>query len=100
MALETRTQHTLVDPTTQPMVSSFAGAPRLKDLKGKRMGLLDDSKPNAGELLQALADLLKEDYGVADTVYHRKATASRPADPEAIAQIGRECDFAIVAVGD
>ena len=100
MPLETRTQHTLVDPTTQPMVSSFSGAPRLKDLKGRRVGLLDDSKPNAGELLQALADLLKAGYGVGDVVYHRKPTASKPADPEVIAQIGRECDFAIVAVGD
>ena len=98
--LETRTQHTLVDPTTQPLVSSFAGAPRLKDLKGRRVGLLDDSKPNAGELLRALADLLKEEYGVADVVYHRKPTASRPAAPEVIAQMGGECDFAIVAVGD
>ena len=100
MALETRTQHMLVDPTTQPIVASFTGAPRLKDLKGKRVGLIDDSKPNGKELLEELADLLKARYGVADVMYHRKPSASKPADPEVIARMGVECDYTIVAIGD
>ena len=100
MALETRQQHMLVDPTTQPVIARFTGAPRLKDLRGKRVGLIDDSKPNGKELLEELADLLKARYRVADVMYHRKPSASKPADPAVIAQMGKECDYAIVAIGD
>jgi len=90
----------LVDPTTQPIVASFRGAPRLRDLRGKRVGLIDDSKPNGKELLEELADLLKARYEVADVMYHRKPSASKPADPKVIARMGRECDYVIVAIGD
>ena len=100
MALETRRQYTLVDPTTQPIVASFAGAPRLKDLRDKRVGLIDNSKPNGKQLLEELADLLKTRYGVKDVVYHRKPSQSRPAAPEVIARMAGECDYAIAAIGD
>ena len=100
MALDTRKQYLLVDPTTQPIIASFTGARRLQDLKGKRVGLIDDSKPNGKELLEELADLLKSRYGVANVMYHRKPSASKPADPEVVSQMGKECDYAIVAIGD
>ena len=100
MALDTRKQYLLVDPTTQPIIPSFTGAPRLKDLRGKRVGLIDDRKPNGKELLEELADLLKARFGIEDIVYHQKASPSVVADPEVIARIGRECDYALVAIGD
>ena len=100
MAIETRKQYALVDPTTQPIAASFTGAPRLKDLRGKRIALIDDSKPNGKELLEELAELLKSRYGVKDVTYHRKPSASKPADPEVIARMGKECDYGIVAIGD
>ena len=100
MALDTRKQQMLVDPTTQPIAASFSGAPRLRDLRGKRVGLIDDSKPNGKELLEELAELLKSRYGVADIMYHRKPSASKPADPDAVSRMGESCDYAIVAIGD
>ena len=100
MALETRRQYTLVDPTTKPTAVSFSGVARLSDLRNKRVGLIDDSKPNGKELLEELADLLGARYGVAAVKYHRKPSASKPANPEVVTQMGRECDYAIVAIGD
>ena len=100
MALDTRKRYMLADPTTRPIAASFTGAQRLNDLRGKRVGLIDDSKPNGKEILEDLADLLKARYGVADVMYHRKPSASKPADPEVVAQMGKECDYAIVAIGD
>ena len=49
---------------------------------------------------EELADLLKARYEVADVMYHRKPSASKPADPKVIARMGRECDYVIVAIGD
>ena len=100
MAIDTHKEQVLVDPTTQPMIAAFTGAPRLRELRGKRVGLIDDSKPNGKELLEELADLIKERYGVADVKYHRKPSASKPADPQVVAELGKECDYVIVAIGD
>jgi predicted GTPase len=90
----------LVDPTTQPLVASFNVAPRLLDIRGKRIGLIDDSKTNARELLEDLASILEDRYETSVALYHRKPSASKPADPQVVTQMAEECDGAIVAVGD
>ena len=99
MVKSANAQYLLVDPTTSPVVPSFVAAPRLSDLKNKRIGLIDDSKENAKELLEIIADLIKEKFGIESVCYHRKPSASKPADPEVISNMNNECDFAIVAIG-
>jgi hypothetical protein len=98
--MTTTNEHVLVNPVTQPVIAPFNGAPRLASLAGTRLGLIDDSKPNGKELLEELADLLKARYGVSDVVYHRKPSASKPADPEVVTRMGKDVDYAIVAIGD
>ena len=92
--------HTLVDPTTQPRGTEFDGVARLGDIRGKRVGLIDDSKTNARELLEDLASVLDRRYGIRVESYHRKPTSSKPADPSVIKKMAADCDFAIVAIGD
>lgn len=99
MAIATRQQHLLVDPTTSPMVPEFTPPPRLSDLANKRLGLIDDSKENAQELLEEITALLRQRYGVAEVHYHRKPSASKPADPDVIQELARSCDYAVVAIG-
>ena len=99
MVRSANAQYLLVDPTTSPVVPSFVAAPRLSDLKNKRIGLIDDSKENAKELLNIIADVIEEKFGVESVCYHRKPSASKPADPEVISNMTNECDFAIVAIG-
>ena len=43
------TMHTLVDPTTRPIIPTFVSAPRLDTLENKRVGLIDDAKDGARE---------------------------------------------------
>ena len=92
-------QYLLVDPTTSPVVPPFVAASRLSDLTNKRIGLIDDSKENAKELLEIIADVIGEKFGVERIFYHRKPSASKPADPELISKMANECDYAIVAIG-
>ena len=99
MATSTSTQHLLVDPTTSPIVPSFVSAPRLSSLTDKRIGLIDDAKENARELLEEIAELLKERFGVASVSYHRKPSASKPPDPDVIEAMASDCDYVIVAIG-
>ena len=99
MATETKRQHMLVNPVTQPVVPPFDFAPRITDLKNKRVGLIDDSKENAKELLEEITNILRERYGVVEVSYHAKPSASKPADPEVIEAMAGDCDFVIVAIG-
>lgn len=93
-------EYTLVNPTTEPVVAPFDGAPRLPTLAGARLGLIDDSKRNADGLLEELSETLRTRYEIAGVAWHRKPSASRPADPAAIAALVKDCDAVVIAIGD
>ena len=100
MVTETRSRLLLVDPTTRPIFAETTGAARLRDLSNKRVGLIDDSKTNAKELLEEIASILRKRFGVATVKYHRKPSASKPATPELVRELAEECDYVVVGVGD
>jgi hypothetical protein len=62
----------LYNPTAEPRAINAALAPRLDSLKGKRAGILDNSKANAGTLMLAVTKILQERYGVAAEVIKRE----------------------------
>ena len=93
-------EHVLVNPTTEAIIAPFDGAPRLPTLAGTRLGVIDDSKRNADVLLEELVEVLRTRYEISDVKWHRKPSASKPADPEVIRDMAESCDSVIVAVGD
>ncbi len=93
------TKHILVDPTTEPIIPGFIPAPRLDSLANKRVGLIDDAKDGAQVLLEEIADVLSERYGVASVNYHRKPSASKPVDPDILQDMTKDCDYIVVAIG-
>ena len=54
-------------------------AARRRDLRGCRIGILDNSKPNAGVLLGRVAQLLAERTGAGPIRIWQKPGSSRPA---------------------
>jgi hypothetical protein len=100
MPQEQSREYTLVDPTTQPVAAAFGGAPRLASLAGARIGLIDDSKRNADVLLEELVEALRSRYEIGNVQWHRKPSASRPADPAAMRELAQHCDAIVIAVGD
>lgn len=93
-------EYVLVKPTTEPVDVPFYGARRLTSLAGTRLGVIDDSKKNADVFLQELVEVLRTRYEISEVMWHRKPSASRPADPAAIRELAQQCDAVIVAVGD
>lgn len=75
-------------------------AARVADLKGLRVGLLDNTKWNANKLLRKMRDELAQQYDFSVVNYYRKESFSRFADPELIAQIAKENDIVLTAIGD
>ena len=66
---------TVYDPTADPKSTGVTLAPRLDTFKGKRAGILDNGKPNAGFLMLAVAERLRASYGVTEIVKREKPVA-------------------------
>jgi hypothetical protein len=75
-------------------------APRVAALDGLRLGILDNTKWNAGRLLRKTAALLGESHGFAAVNYYRKESFSKAADPALIAAIAADNDIVLTAIGD
>lgn len=88
------------DPRGRVEVERVASAPRVAALDGKRLGVLDNTKWNAGRLLRKTAALLGESYRFAAVNYYRKESFSKAADPALIAQIAADNDLVLTAIGD
>ena len=73
-------------------------APRLRQLRGARIGWLDNnSKANAGALLAAVADALRMQHDFATIVESKDATA---AAPELVMAHLQTCDAVVLAIAD
>lgn len=75
-------------------------APRGRDLQGRVVGLLDNSKPNADLLLDRIGRLLRAKYGAGDVVKLRKAGAGVPLDQESLERLAATCDLVVTGTGD
>jgi hypothetical protein len=88
----------LYDPTAEPHTLVADLAPRLTTLAGKRVGILDNGKANAGTLMLAVAKILQERYGAGEIVKRDKPVAGPPSQ-EALEALAR-CDLALVGSAD
>jgi hypothetical protein len=80
--------------------AKVAALPRFPDLRGKVVGLLDNSKPNADKLEERFAELLKERFGVAKVITRRKLTAQQGAPKQYLDELAAQADFVLSGLGD
>jgi len=89
---------TLMDPTAERESAEMQPLPRLADLEGKTIGLLDISKPRGDVFLDRLEDLLVQ-RGV-KTRRYKQPTFTRVAPVELKQQIASECDAVVESLAD
>jgi hypothetical protein len=89
---------TLYDPTAEPRRIDAKLARRLTSLAGTRAGILDNGKANAGTLMLAVVERLKQRYGVSDVIKRNKPVSGPPA-PEVVTDLST-CDFVLVGSAD
>ncbi len=88
------------DPTTTPKEQALRYAPRLTSLRGKTVGLVENTKYNSDTLLLKIGKILQEEYGVQGVLLRRKRSSGVPAHEEIISEIKAECDVVIAGIGD
>ncbi len=90
----------LYAPTsTQPKRKAFR-APVLAKLEGARIGILENGKLNAEEMLNEFAALFVQRHGCTVRTLASKSNASAPAPSNTLVKVAQEVDFLITGLGD
>ena len=75
-------------------------APALGKIDGLRIGVLENGKLNAEEMLNEVAQLFVQRHGCAIVKLASKKNASAPAPANTLTQVAPEVDFLITGLGD
>ena len=98
--MENKPDQIAFDPRGVVETEPLALSARAADLKGLRLGVLDNTKWNANRLLRKTVAKLNEQFAFADVNYYRKETFSKDAAPALIKTIAAENDVVLTAIGD
>jgi hypothetical protein len=91
----------ILDPTGQyERGHAVVLAPRVRDLSGIRLGLLDNTKANAARVLESVAELLRAQHHVGDVATYTKSYFGTPVEEDRAQEIAQSCDAVIAGVGD
>ena len=90
----------LYAPTSTTVTRKRTRAPALAKLEGARIGILENGKLNAEEMLREVADLFVQRHGCTVVRLASKKNASAPAPANTLVQVAPEVDFLITGLGD
>ena len=90
----------ILDPTVEPRHQPLTFVPRPDSLKGRRIGLVENTKHNSDRLLLKIGEILKEEYGATETRMWRKHNAGVPAHAEILEEAQRGVDVVVAGIGD
>ena len=90
----------LYDPTSSGPERTLFRAPPLAALEGRTIGILENNKLNAVEMLREVAALFETRHGCIVRPLYSKSNASAPAPAGVLAQAAGEVDFLLTGLGD
>ena len=90
----------VLDPTVEARQQPLTYVPRPDSLKGKRIGLVENTKFNSDKLLVKIGEILKSEYGAAEYTMWRKHNSSVPAHQEILDEARRKADCVVAGIGD
>ena len=90
----------ILNPTSPPLPVDARLATRPRDLNGKVLGLLNNSKANAAALLDEVGVLLSERYEFAKVIKSSKPNASTPCPEAIVKELASNCDVLVTSNGD
>lgn len=88
-----------IDPTYVPAIARVPMAARPSALRGKVIGMLDNTKEQADVIFKTIGDALVERHGAKAFIVRRKEHYTKAATPEMLAAMAQEVDLAITGLG-
>jgi hypothetical protein len=90
----------LFDPTASPVPREVRLAARPLDLRGLRLGLVENTKFNSAAILQKLAERLRDRYAMTVTLMTTKRSPSHEVDEGQVKALRHVADFVVSGIGD
>jgi hypothetical protein len=90
----------LLSPTGAVAGNAVPLARRVPTLRGRVVGLLNNSKSGTRPFLDRVEELLQSEQGVSRIVRYDKKAAALPAPDEILDAAVRECDVVINGIAD
>jgi hypothetical protein len=88
----------IIDPTAARENKRIALALRSNSrLHHKRIGLLDNSKPNADQFLDYVGDLLRRRFDGVEIIFKRKMSRT---EADCVQELAQKCDVVVTAFAD
>lgn len=85
--------------STTPKRKAFR-APAIASIDGMRIGVLENGKLNAEEMLNEVAQLFVQRHGCTVRLLKSKSNASAPAPANTLTELAQDVDFVITGLGD
>jgi hypothetical protein len=90
----------LYSPMSMPPRRKAVRAPALATLDGARIGVLENGKLNAEEMLNEVAALFVQRHSCSVRMLSSKSNASAPAPANTLVKLAQDVDFLITGLGD
>jgi len=92
----------IIDPTSgaAPGATAVIAAAPLTSLEGLRVGLLENTKRNAADVLHVIGDALQRTDGVASLVPYTKHNFALPLPDDLLEELEASCDAVVIGIGD
>ena len=90
----------IYDPTVQGPERHAVRAAALASLDGKTIGILENGKLNAENLLRETAQVFADRHGCRIHPVYSKTNASAPAPAETLSEAAARVDFLVTGLGD
>ena len=90
----------LYDPTSSGAERNLSRAAALASLEGRTIGILENGKLNAEEMLREVGALFVGRHGCSIRPIYSKSNASAPAPANTLVKAAQDVDFLITGLGD
>ena len=90
----------VLDPTSEPVIEAGSRAARIDTLDGKVLGIFNNGKLNASQLLEMVGEVLSERYNLKAIVRGSYSSSQHHSWPEWQEKGASDCDVAILTHGD
>jgi len=90
----------VLDPVGQVQKLTALQCNPVAPLKGRRLAILDNAKPNFQRLATLVAEKLRDEHSLAGIAYFRKENPAVGADPRLLDQIAESADLVLTGSAD
>jgi hypothetical protein len=88
------------NPTSGPGANKMALSPRVKNLQGGVLGVIENGKTNSDTVLNRIVSDLSERYPFKDVITVKKHSVSHAIKDDAAQILAQKCGFVLAGIGD